>query len=104
MKPTNNTYYAAIDTESLFDPTIVNKFEQLKVLIEYEPSSTASKYHHVFLVKIFDDKIQESIKIIQNSIKEGWFAFFWDKDKNITVYKGASFEMFPEAIEYGKTK
>lgn len=71
-------FYAVIDTESLSDPKIVNSFKQLRVEVEYEPNSTASKYHHVFFLQIKDEEVGKQMDKFSREMKDGWYAFFWN--------------------------
>ena len=85
--------YAIIDSESLNNPTILNDFNQIKVTIQYEPNSSANKYHHNFLLKIDDDSHHRIIDKIQKEMKKGWYLFFWNENKLTVVFDKKSFEM-----------
>jgi hypothetical protein len=101
-------YKAAVDTESLQDPTIINNLKQLKVVIEYEPNSNVSKFHHVFFLLVNSQEIEK----IANNMKRGWYSFFWDnhslkvvfykKTFNISLPGGFSSEEYKRLIDYGK--
>ena len=95
-------YFAAIDTESLQNPTIINRFKQVQVIVEYEPKSEADKYHHVFLLKIPESQINSLVKTMSDKIKTGWYAFFWSERDDKIVYKDIVFGDLDQAIQYGK--
>lgn len=93
-------YTAVIDTESLNDPRIVNDLQVFKVVVEYEPNSEASKFHHVFFVKIKSEEIERKIKLIAKEMKDGWYAFFWN-DKNLfIVYSQKTFKVLIDSPDY----
>lgn len=104
-------FYAVIDTESLHDPRLINDFDQLRVMVEHEPNSEASKYHHVFFLKLSqDDEGNFSNKVIKN-MKQGWFAFLWNEDFLRVYFRDRHFdfkfldwpnEKYQEMIEYAR--
>lgn len=106
-------YHAAIDTESLKDPRIVNKLQISKAVIEHEPKSEANKYHHIFFVKIEPEEIENKINLIAKEIKDGWYAFFWDDQSLFIVFNKRSFKVkisilekdqqYREAQDYGRS-
>ena len=71
-------YYALIDSSSLKNPTILNSYEHLKVTIQFEPHSSASKYHHNFLLQFPDNIVDQAITDIQKEMLESWYSFFWN--------------------------
>lgn len=107
-------FYAIVDSESLNNPTILNDFFQIKVIIQYEPLSSANKYHHNFLLKFEDDSIHNSVSEFQKEMKTGWFLFFWSESILTIVFNKQKFEVdipinelsnaYKSAQEYGKSQ
>jgi hypothetical protein len=104
--------YALIDSSSLKNPTILNKYEHLKVTIQFEPNSSTSKYHHNFLLQFSDNVVDQAIIDIQKEMLESWYSFFWnDKVLNIVFDKqkfiinlpdGWSSSQMKQAQEFGR--
>lgn len=86
-------YHAVIDTESLKDPRIINQFQVSKVIVEFEPNSEVNKYHHIFFIKIKSAEIDKKINLIAKEMKNGWFAFFWNKKDLYIVFNKAIFKV-----------
>jgi hypothetical protein len=107
-------FYAIVDSESLENPTILNKFKQIKVTVQYEPLSNANKYHTVFLIKFEDNFIDNSIIAIQKELKKGWYLFFWNKNTINIVFNTKQFKVktpintnsseYKSAQEFGKSQ
>jgi peroxiredoxin len=79
-----------IDSESLTDPLWINTLPQLHVSIEFEPNSEASKYHHVYYIKMGNDDV---IKALQKQLKHGWYAFRIQSDRYTILFHDASFDI-----------
>lgn len=107
-------YYALIDSSSLKNPTILNNYEHLKVTIQFEPNSSASKHHHNFLLQFPDASIDQIIANFQKEMLYSWYSFFWnDKmlyivfDKKrflIDIPHGWSSDQMKQAQEFGRTQ
>jgi len=106
--------YANIDAASLNNPTVLNDFQTIKVVIQDEPESSTSKYHFIFLLQIDETEIDQSILTIQKELQEGWYTFFWsDRTLNI-VFNTQKFQIaladgwvskeYNAAKKYGRTQ
>ena len=82
-----------IDSESLTDPLWLNQIKQLKVIIEHEPTSTASKYHYVFFLACEEESL---IGDLQQRMKNGWYAFLLAPKAASVIYTDAVFEVQKE--------
>ncbi len=107
-------YYALIDSSSLKNPTILNNYRHLKVTIQFEPNSSASKYHHNFLLQFPDTDIDQIIANFQKEIQYSWYSFFWndrvlnivfDKQRfSINLPDGWSSGQMKQAQEFGRSQ
>ena len=107
-------YYAIIDSASLRDPAILNEFKHLKVTVQYEPHSTVSKYHYIFLLQFSDETIDTAIATFQKETLPSWYTFFWsDTVLNIVfdtkVFKidlpnGWTSQQYTEAQKFGASQ
>jgi len=107
-------YYAVIDSSSLKNPTILNNYKHLKVTIQFEPHSSASKYHHNFLLQFPDNVVDQAIIDIQKEMLYSWYSFFWNdcvlnivfdkKRYQINIPIELSSKKYTSAQEFGKTQ
>ena len=107
-------YYSIIDAASLNNPTLLNELRQRKVIVKYEPESPSSAYHYNFLLEIDDNDINGVIKKIQNTMKESWYTFFWNKTTlfitfntkqfQINIANGWSSDSYKSAQAFGRTQ
>ncbi len=107
-------YYALIDSSSLKNPTILNNYEHLKVTIQYEPNSSASKYHHNFLLQFPDADIDQKIAAFQKEMLYSWYSFFWNANLLYIVFDEKRFivsipngwltDEMKDAQKYGKSQ
>lgn len=107
-------YYALIDSSSLKNPTILNNYKHLKVFIQYEPSSSANKYHHNFLLQVPDDDVNKLIAEIQKEMLRSWYSFFWNervlnivfdkKQFSVNLPNGWSLNQARQAQKFGKSQ
>lgn len=105
-------YYAVIDSASLKNPTILNKYKHLRVTVRFEPQSTTSKYHYNFLLQFPNSIVNKAIADIQNEMLHSWYSFFWnDNILNVVFDKKRFFVSLPngwlsneieEARKYGR--
>jgi hypothetical protein len=81
-------------SESLKNPTILNNFEAIKVIVEHHPEFEGEpKIWHDFKLKIADDKIIDVCDNIAKEIKEEWYAHFWNNDTLYVVLPHKVFKM-----------
>ncbi len=107
-------YYALIDSSSLKNPTILNNYKHLKISIQFEPNSSVSKYHYIFLLQISDEDIDQSIIDIQKEMLYSWYSFFWNKRVLFIVFDTKRFTIdlpdgwtsnqMNQAQEFGKSQ
>ena len=104
-------YFAAIDTESLNNPLIVNGFDQIKVIIDHEQNSKASEYHHVFIIRIADKNLDQVLAKIRKLLKKGWYSLYWKGNIVLVQYKDKFFKLslkdlstHIEALKYGQAQ
>lgn len=107
-------YHAIIDSASLKNPTILNNYEHLKVTVQFEPQSTVSKYHYIFLLQFPDTAVDQAIAALQQKMLPSWYSFFWnDTSVNIVFYTARFLVNLPDgwtskeamkAKEFGKSQ
>ncbi|KKS97958.1 MAG: hypothetical protein UV73_C0004G0100 [Candidatus Gottesmanbacteria bacterium GW2011_GWA2_43_14] len=107
-------YYSLIDSASLKNPTILNKFQHRKVTVQYEPESSTAKFHYNFLLEYKTEKIEPIISEFQNEMHYGWYSFFWNEEKLFIVFDSKLFkidfstgwvaEEYKAAQQFGKTQ
>jgi hypothetical protein len=105
---------AIIDSSSLNDPTILNNYLVEKVVINFEPNSNESKYHHNFVLRIEDENLENFISTIQDEIKRGWYAFCWSEKDLYIIFDSKYFSIdlingwesvqFLEAQNFGRSE
>jgi len=76
-------YFAVVDSASLIDPVILNNYPQIRVTVQDEPQSSATRYHYAFILKFENGNIEKIISEFQTVMLPAWFSFFWD---DIGVY------------------
>ena len=86
-------YYSIIDSASLKNPTLLNKFKHLKVTIQYEPESPTAKYHYIFLLEFNTEKIGKIISDYQKEMLYSWYSFFWSKNLLYIVFDSEFFKI-----------
>ncbi|MBI5065692.1 hypothetical protein HZA97_05640 [Candidatus Woesearchaeota archaeon] len=89
-------------SESLNDPTILNKFDVIKVIVEnHKEFKGEPKIWHDFKLKIKEKGILKTCKLISKQIKREWYAHFWNKR---TLYVVLPEKVFKMPREDGKWK
>ena len=71
-------YFAVVDSASLNNPMILNNYRQIRVTVQDEPQSSATRYHHAFVLKFENEDIEKIISEFQAVMLPAWFSFFWD--------------------------
>ena len=66
-------------SESLKDPTVLNDFNQIKVIVERHKEFTEKqKIWHDFKIKTIKKEIENVTQNLSKQMKKGWYAHFWD--------------------------
>ena len=107
-------FYAIIDSASLKNPTILNRYHKREVTVSYEPESTANKYHYNFFLEIKTKDIEKVIAKIQKEMFPGWYSFFWRKNLLYIVFNSKFFKLnlpsgwssaeYKEAKKFGRSQ
>lgn len=84
-------HHAIIDSASLKNPTILNTYKHLNVTVQFEPQSTVSKYHYIFLLQFQDALVDQAIVEIQKEMLPSWYSFFWNETTVKIVFDTARF-------------
>lgn len=103
-------YKGSIISESLKEPSFINKLKVYRVKIGEEdeeiPRENRIGRWHLYWVEVSEDEIKE----ISKELKEGWYAHFWQNKKVIVIFKDKRFkidfdnkETWKEVLEYGKS-
>jgi len=85
--------YLIVDSASLHNPTVLNEFEQVKVVVSHEPNSEVSKYHYNFLLQIEEIDRKLFFSKIQESMMDGWYFFGWTDNQIWITFNNNIFEM-----------
>lgn len=85
-----------VETEAFTDPLVINLFDKIKLNVEYHSESKTSKIWHVCRVEVEEQKTCRIFKKISKTIKNGWFALFWDKEKVVVIMKSKIFTLFKQ--------
>ncbi len=97
-------------SESLKDPTILNEFKIMKVIVEsHLEYGGEPKIWHDFKLKVETDKILNVCNKIAKEIKRGWYAHFWNHDYIYVILPNKVFKIPREnknwqSPEYKKCK
>lgn len=77
-------YKGFVLSESLKDPTILNKFEKIYVKVEHHPEYDGEpKIWHDFKIKVEEKNIVSITNLLAEQMKDAWYAHFWN---NYEVY------------------
>ena len=77
-------YKGFVLSESLRDPTILNKFEKIYVKVENHPEYEGEpKIWHDFKLKVRNKDITSTTTLFAQQMKDTWYAHFWN---NLEVY------------------
>ena len=104
-------YEGCVIAEGLHDPTLINTLNIRKVRItendhpiDYE--GNLGRWHMYWV-----DCDRAEIHALQDQLKRGWYAHFWDEQNIIVVFRDRQFEVergdastWAEAIEHGKAQ
>jgi len=94
-------FACVIDSYSLENPLIINKYHVQKIVIEYEPQSDTGKYHHIFFLTVQNKDLDQFIHDISTNTLIGWYIFCWNNEKIYIIFHSKAFEMKNE--KYWKT-
>lgn len=78
-------------SESLNNATVLNNYKQFSVKVEKHNDPKYPKFWHLFKLSIPESKIDKVVKKISNSIKNEWYAHFWDKNKVCIIFQNKIF-------------
>lgn len=105
-------YYGTIGSESLKNPLILNSLRQVKVIVEYFPSSRISPYWHTYFVEVENNNVIEITESLCREIKYSCFAILWNKKRVFVIFQNKVFQLdirnaqeseeWKIAKEYGK--
>jgi len=94
-------YKGFVLSESLKNPTILNDYETIKVIVENHPEFKGEpKIWHDFKLKIANDKISEACDHLSKEMKETWYAHFWNEDSVYVILPNKVFKMPREDGEW----
>lgn len=88
-------YYGIVESESLNNPLILDKYKVKKVVTEFQPNAKTKQWH-IFILEILDDSIFSLVKEISSEIKYGWYAIFWNDIKTYVVFSNKVFDLKKE--------
>lgn len=92
-----------IISESLKEPSIINKFHVYKVKVsknEHDIDKYGNKGRwHLYWVYATKKQIED----LKRCIKQKWYVHFWQKNKIIAVFYGKSFEFLTDKKQTWKS-
>ncbi len=91
-------FYGYVLSESLKDPTVLNRFNKIKVTIEKHKES-GQKIWHSFKIKVSDRKIKNAARVFSVQIKNSWYAHFWNNKKVYVIFSNRVFTI-PHEIKW----
>ena len=75
-------------SESLDNPTLLNKFSKIYVRVEEHPESPEMPFWHLFKIGVEDQQIAQVAERFAAAMRYGWYAHFWnDEDVYICLPK-----------------
>ncbi|OGF63247.1 hypothetical protein A3C77_04485 [Candidatus Giovannonibacteria bacterium RIFCSPHIGHO2_02_FULL_45_13] len=80
-------------SESLKNPTVLNKFDKIKVIVERHPEYPPVPIWHDFKLKITDKDVNKTLNIFAREMKDAWYAHFWNKKILYVVLPEKIFKM-----------
>jgi len=106
-------YYGYIESESLKNPLILNRYKKVKIEIEYVPTSQNYPYVHAYYLKFTEQEILKEVKKFSKEIKPEWYALFWDNKTVFAIFSNKVFTLpnegnwrsdaYKEIQQYGVT-
>lgn len=84
-------YLGFTESESFHDPTILNNFPHYKVIVERRHDGKG--FWHIFVLKISDTHIHETLETISKALKTDWNAMFYNENILYAVFKDKIFSL-----------
>lgn len=99
-------YYGFTESESFFDPTILNNYKHHKVVIEKRGDGKG--FWHIVILVILEVDIQNAVATISKALKPDWNAMFYNETTLYAVFKDKIFTLLRkekwEAVDYEEVK
>jgi hypothetical protein len=84
-------YYGFTESESFFDPTILNGYKHHKVVIEKRGDGKG--FWHIVILNIKDGDIKDTVDAISEALKPDWNAMFFNERILYAVFKDKIFKL-----------
>ena len=83
-------YYFMISSEALADPTVLDTFRPIKVIVDQRPSADAPVWHRFFF-SFMDHQLDTALRKFKDNLIEGWYAIAWNKSEVRVLFKDEQF-------------
>lgn len=84
-------YYGFTESESFYDPTILNTYPHHKVVIEKRDDGKG--YWHIFVLAIEAKNIEKTVANISAALKPDWNAIFFNEKTVYCLFKDKIFTL-----------
>jgi hypothetical protein len=84
-------FYGFCESESFDDPSILNNYHQVKVVIEKRADGKG--FWHIVILKVDDSNIKTVIETISYALKSDWNAMFYNETTLYAIFKDKVFSL-----------